>query len=135
MKAKFQRAFTLAEILIVVAVIALIAAIAIPNMVKARALANDSMAESTLTAVAKVMEQYRVSHDSYPTEMSDLTNVPPPYLNKDYSSGTYYGFSFVSTLGAGGYSLQANPVTPGVTGTKAYTVTTGGKISEEPATP
>ncbi|MEN6625139.1 MAG: prepilin-type N-terminal cleavage/methylation domain-containing protein [Candidatus Sumerlaeia bacterium] len=61
------RCFTLIELLIVVAIIAILAAIAVPNMLEAQTRARVARAQSDLRAVTLAIESYRLDGDAYPT--------------------------------------------------------------------
>jgi len=58
--------FTLIEIMIVVAIIALLAAVAIPNVLRGRTSANESAAISNLRALVSSLEMYRSVNNVYP---------------------------------------------------------------------
>ncbi len=60
------RAFTLIELLIVVAIIAILAAIAVPNFLEAQTRSKVSRAKSDMRSVATGLESYHVDHTRYP---------------------------------------------------------------------
>lgn len=64
--------FTLIELLIVVAIIGILAAVLIPNLLGARARANDAATKGWLDQVAKAQEIYYIDNDTY-GKIADLT--------------------------------------------------------------
>lgn len=125
---KIKKAFTLVEILIVVAVIALLAAIAIPNLLRARVTGNQSSAQATLKAIANALETYAIANGSYPSQTTSLIGAAPPYLNKDYFAAPFNGYNFAASISDYTYSVTALPVSSS-TGTESYTITTGGVLT------
>lgn len=125
---KSPSGFTLVEIMIVVAIIALLSAVLIPNMVRARVAANDSSAKATLKSISTALETYMTSNGTYPTTTTALVGAAPPYLNKDYFNGPENGFTFTATLTAGTYSIVATPASSNQ-GSTTFTITTGGLIT------
>jgi type II secretion system protein G len=62
-----ERGFTLIELMIVVAIIAILAGILIPNFVNARSQAQTAACESNLRAIATALELYYADNQVYPT--------------------------------------------------------------------
>ena len=70
-----RHAFTLIELLIVVAIIAILAAIAVPNFLEAQVRSKVSRVKTDLRSMATAIESYVVDNNNYPPE-----NWPSPHL-------------------------------------------------------
>lgn len=82
-KTMTKRAFTLIELLIVVAIIAILAAIAVPNFLEAQVRSKVARAKADMRTLATGIEQYHVDYGGYPdifTRMNHLT-TPIAYLS------------------------------------------------------
>ncbi len=71
-------AFTLIELLIVVAIISILAAIALPNLLEAQIRARTARARSDMRALAAAIESYRMDRDQYPEGTDNPQYYPEP---------------------------------------------------------
>ncbi|MBI3321081.1 MAG: prepilin-type N-terminal cleavage/methylation domain-containing protein [Candidatus Omnitrophica bacterium] len=153
MKRSGARGFTLVEIMIVVAIIALLAAIAIPNVLRGRTTANETAAVGNLRALVSSLEMERSVNNLYP----DTTGAAPgTFLAAMYGAtcaagvvpdpdfgppsfclaliapgGTVQGYNYTYANGitAGQtYSVLAVPTGVGTTGTRTFVATQTGLI-------
>jgi len=72
-----SRAFTLVELLIVVAIIAILALIALPNFLEAQTRSKVARVHSDMRSLAVALEAYHVDYNDYPASANPPTWQPP----------------------------------------------------------
>jgi len=127
-----QKGFSLIELLIVVAIILIIAAIAIPNLLRARIAANESSAVASLRTINTAQISY---YSNYPTVgfasvLSLLsgtctgTSVPTSagscMIDTTLATGSKSGYSFAVAGNTSGYAAWANPISANQTGVNSF---------------
>jgi type II secretion system protein G len=128
-----KKGFTLVEIMIVVAIIALLAAIAIPNLLSAKRTANTAAAKANIRALSTAAEVYATGHNgAYPADSTAIASyiAPATTLCSSSESSPVQGYVYdCSGLSATGYTLTATPASA-TAGDTIFSVTTGGVITE-----
>ena len=146
---KKQKGFSLIELLIVVAIILIIAAIAIPNLLRARISANESAAVANLRTINTALVTYLSTYSTFPataefTALSDggtASNCPNSpsstsacLLDNTITAATAapgksgYVLTYASTAGSGTYTINNNPATQGSTGVRNFFTDQSGVI-------
>lgn len=122
--------FTLIEVLIVAAVIALLASIAVPNLMRSRISSNETSAIADLRAVCAAELDYQGSHMKYTGDWNNLTGNAPPYLTGGDWGAPEGRHGYVLTLAGNdnGYEVSATPITQDVTGIRGFFLDTSGII-------
>lgn len=150
---KKQIGFSLIELLIVVAIILIIAAIAVPNFLRARMAADESSAASSVrtTYTAEITYYNAYPQVGYAAKIQDLGGaepcvqsstsacmIPDPLSTAIVGSTGKSGYIFAATgISSGGttndsFVIGSAPLNPGVTGLKLFCTTNDGTIRSDP---
>jgi len=125
-----KRGFTLVEIMIVVAIIVLLAAIAIPNLLRARLNANEATAIAAMKTLSTAMESYRAAQTppTYPAALTNLNGSNPPYIDSVLASTNKSGYTFTLNASTNVFTVVAAPQTVNVTGSRGFFVDQSGVV-------
>jgi len=145
-----NRGFSLIELLIVVAIILIIAAIAIPSLLRARIAANEASAASSVRGIATAEFAYSTSYPTvgYAPSLAELGGAAPCapssttacIVDNVVSTGLKSGYQLAAkgVAGAGGGGVNAAfvagsaPQTYNVTGLRDFCIITDGVLRSDP---
>ena len=146
MKIRSNKGFTLIELLIVVAIIGIIAAIAVPGLLRARMSGNEASAIGSMRAINTAQQNYSQQCQGYAVVLTEL-KAAGNFLSPDLTSAAAVsksGFTVTLAAGAGAaaiptppagctgpqtnYYATAQPLTLGSTGTRSFSTNSQGTI-------
>ncbi len=124
---KEKHGFTLIELMIVVAIIAIIAAIAIPNLLRSKMQSNESAAIGNLKTICGSQVTYHSANNEYATDFASLTSGTPAFLEGDWST-TKSGYNYTMGGTVDDFTCNADPSTMDKTGSKGFFTDSSGTI-------
>ena len=114
---KLRRAFTLVEMLLVVTIIGILAALVIPKIVGRSEQARATAAHADLSSIKTALDAFEVDNGFYPKGLGDLIQAPGnaknwhgPYLEKIPQDpwGNNYEYAYPGRHNATGYDLSSD---------------------------
>ncbi len=131
--------FTLIELMICITIIVIIAAVAIPNLVRARMVSNEGAAVSNIRTITTVEQQYQTAAIlAFPSGMGQYGTLPqlaataPSFIDEPLGLGRRQGFLYLvvpgGVDGAPIFACNADPIVMDGTGSKGFFADESGVI-------
>ena len=123
---KWQRGVSVVEVVVLIAILLVVAAIAIPNLLHSNLSEDESSTVAALRALNAACANYSMLYGGYPGSLSNLgpgdaaNSTSAALIDAALASGTKGGYVFTYTAGAIGiggnvlsYTITTNPAAPG----------------------
>lgn len=128
---KGNKGFTLIELMIVVEIIAILAAIAVPNYIRTRIQANEASAVASLRVILDAQNSYNTQYYVYATDLASLTTEDPPFLTGGDWTAAKNGYTYRVEGDTLNFVAVASPVEYNVTGWHGFRIDASGSIRYE----
>lgn len=149
-----EKGFSLIELLIVVAIILIIAAIAIPNLLRSRMAANESSAAASLRTIGTANVTYSSTWNQGfagalaqlappaggGTPTSDAADLLDSVLSQDPATKSGYTFTYAAPNATptpaapnATYTTEATPVSANASGTSTFCIDQSNVVRKDPA--
>ncbi len=134
-----QKGFSLIELLIVVAIILIIAAIAIPNLLRSRIAANEASAVGSERTIVTSEITYNTSYNTFASlaqlggtasQCGTPSSATSCMIDNSLAGGQKSGYNFAATGNAAGFYTTAAPVTTGTTGVRFFCGSNDGVVRQ-----
>jgi type IV pilus assembly protein PilA len=127
-KKRGLRGFSLIELLIVISIILIILAIALPRFNKATMASREMAAQATVRTLHAAEAQYYSTYGKYPESLSQLgkptsgasTAAAADLVGTDLAKGEKQGYKYTIQTTPTGYSINADPVAYNNTGSRTF---------------
>ena len=142
-----QKGFSLIELLLVVAVILIVSAIAIPNFLRSRMRANEASAVASIRVIHTAAVTYSITYSDlgYPALLTNLGGASPCtatptaacLIDDVLAHGMKDGYSYVWTgdglTPSAGFTLTGTPQVVGTSGQRMFCTDQAGEVHYDPS--
>jgi prepilin-type N-terminal cleavage/methylation domain-containing protein len=123
-----RRGFSLTELLIVIAIILIIVAAALPRLTRARMFAEETAAIRAVSVIHTAQTQYYSQFNRYASSLAELGpptsgNAGPAgadLIDRELAQGARGGYNFTLTVNPAGYVVNAQPKQFNTSGSRTF---------------